>query len=68
MCCTLNTGYGETLSIAEEMAARDALRKFFGITLNQEPLPFNEDGHRLEIDHRKINASIKDYLTPSQLQ
>jgi large subunit ribosomal protein L44 len=40
---------GETLQIAEEMAARDALRKYFGLTDNRAGLKFGKDGHQLNI-------------------
>lgn len=41
---------GETLTIAEEMAARDALRKLFGLMDNDAPLKFGEEGHKLDLD------------------
>ena len=61
------SGYGETVNIAEEMAARDALRPLFGTTLNKSPLPFNKTP-RLMLDSNRVNISVKDYLSPSQLQ
>jgi large subunit ribosomal protein L44 len=35
-------GSGETLDIAEEMAARDGLRRLFGTTEEAAPLPFGQ--------------------------
>lgn len=40
---------GETVTIAEEMAARDALRRFFNITDRRAPLPFGQVGHKLQL-------------------
>ena len=40
---------GETLPIAEEMAARDALRKYFGLMDNSAALKFGEKGHQLNV-------------------
>ena len=40
---------GETLVIAEELAARDALRKYFGLMDNMAPLKFGGEGHALDI-------------------
>lgn len=40
---------GETVTIAEEMAARDALRRLFKITEHRDPLPFGLVGHKLKL-------------------
>jgi len=40
---------GETVTIAEEMAARDALRRLFKITERRDPLPFGLVGHKLKL-------------------
>ena len=40
---------GETVTIAEEMAARDALRRLFKITESRTPLPFGQVGHKLNL-------------------
>ncbi len=38
----LAKGSGETIDIAEEMAARDALRRLYGTGEESAPLPFGE--------------------------
>jgi len=40
---------GETVTIAEEMAARDALRRLFRITESRASLPFGQVGHKLQL-------------------
>ena len=40
---------GETVTIAEEMAARDALRRLFKITERRDALPFGLVGHKLTL-------------------
>ena len=40
---------GETVTIAEEMAARDALRRLFKVTERRNPLPFGLVGHKLKL-------------------
>jgi len=47
VCCI--AAPGETVTIAEEMAARDALRRFFNITDRRAPLPFGQVGHKLQL-------------------
>jgi large subunit ribosomal protein L44 len=39
---------GETTSIGEEMAARDALRRLWNITESRAPLPLGRQGHSLQ--------------------
>ena len=46
-CCVVAPG--ETVTIAEEMAARDALRRLFKITESRAPLPFGQVGHKLQL-------------------
>jgi len=36
------------VTIAEEMAARDALRRLYKITERRDPLPFGQVGHKLQ--------------------
>lgn len=40
---------GETVTIAEEMAARDALNRMFKITNSSTTLPFGKKGHVLQL-------------------
>jgi len=40
---------GETVTIAEEMAARDTLRRLFKISESRDPLPFGQAGHKLRL-------------------
>jgi len=47
----LAKGSGETVDIAEEMAARDALRRLYGTGEDAAPVPFGEKA-------RKYSASI----------
>ncbi len=42
----LSIGNGETLDVAEEMAARDALRRIYGTTDNSAPLPYGDKARR----------------------
>lgn len=42
----LSKGSGETLDIAEEMAARDALRRLYGTGEEAAPLPFGEKARK----------------------
>jgi len=37
------------VTIAEEMAARDALRRLFKITESRNPLPLGQVGHKLRL-------------------
>jgi len=46
-CCVVAPG--ETVTIAEEMAARDALRRLFKITESRAPLPFGQVVHKLQL-------------------
>ncbi|XP_076362788.1 mitochondrial ribosomal protein L44 [Tachypleus tridentatus] len=52
---------GETLTVAEEMAARDALSRIFGLTENHKPLPFGKQGHQLVINNNEKNYSLSDW-------
>ncbi len=65
MCLCLFAACGETATIAEEMAARDALSRVWGTTLGAAPLPFGEKGHRLQVDLTHVNPSLEDYKTDS---
>ncbi|XP_069136496.1 large ribosomal subunit protein mL44-like [Argopecten irradians] len=49
---------GETVSIAEDMAARDALKKLMNTQDSRSPMKFREEN--LQIDYNRKNASISD--------
>ncbi|XP_013790877.2 39S ribosomal protein L44, mitochondrial-like [Limulus polyphemus] len=53
---------GETLAIAEEMAARDALSRIFGLTENHKPLPFGKQGRQLIINNNENNSSLSNWM------
>ena len=50
----LSKGSGETLDVAEEMAARDALRRMFGTGEETAPIPMGEKA-------RKFSQIINGY-------
>ena len=50
------------MSIAEEMAARDALSKLMNIPLNAKPLQFGEKSENLNLDLNRKNQSVDDLL------
>ena len=52
---------GETVSIAEEMAARDALKNIFGTADNRPPLALGNAGRELHIapEYLQPNPSIQ---------
>jgi len=52
----LGSGPGETLDTAEEMAARDALKRMFRTTEKEAPLPFGNEGRKLDLE-RFLNRS-----------
>lgn len=54
----LGKGVGETLSFAEEMAAFDALRRFFHLTDAKEPIPLGHKAKTISFDHEKENISL----------
>ncbi|XP_033747725.1 39S ribosomal protein L44, mitochondrial-like [Pecten maximus] len=56
---------GETVLIAEEMAARDALKKFMNTQDNRSPLKFREAVENLQIDYERKNASISEIYAGS---
>ncbi|CAG0895410.1 unnamed protein product [Darwinula stevensoni] len=47
----IGQGPGESLEIAEEMAARDALRRLFHLEDSASPLPFGKQGQDLPVPH-----------------
>lgn len=52
---------GETATIAEEMAANDALRRLMGIEENATVMPFRTAEH-LKLDYDRINVQAQDIL------
>ena len=51
---------GESAEIAEEMAARDVLRRFFRTEPAHTPIPLGEDAHQLKLKGEP-NARAKDW-------
>ena len=49
----LSKGGGESLDIAEEMAARDALRRMYGTTEEAAPVPYGPQARKFS---EKINS------------
>ncbi|ELT88425.1 hypothetical protein CAPTEDRAFT_222168 [Capitella teleta] len=64
----IGKGFGESVPIAEEMAARDALRNVFGLKLNRPALPFGKEGRNLNLDLTKLNASMAQISSSPQQQ
>jgi large subunit ribosomal protein L44 len=56
----LAKGSGETIEIAEEMAARDALRRIYGTGEETAPLPYGERA-------RKYSSFINNIYTKISL-
>jgi hypothetical protein len=54
-------GYGESISIAVEMAAYDALKRLFHTTENMKPIPFTLDVGAMSDDKSKQNVSVNDW-------
>ena len=51
---------GETISIAEELAAKDALKNMMGSADNRPPLKMGEKAHTLKLDFDKKNMSVNE--------
>ncbi len=64
------SGPGETLSIAEEMAARDSLRNFWGTADDRQPLAFGEKGRTLDLEDwkKRTNGSLSLLCESDQSQ
>ena len=61
---TLNVlGYGESVSTAVEMAARDALKRLFCTTENMKPIPFTLDVSPMSDVEFRQNVSVKDWTS-----
>jgi len=59
---------GETVAIAQEMAARDCLRKYFGLTLSKSPLKFGAEAYDLPLDESKRNLTLGELTgAPAQI-
>ncbi|XP_055332956.1 39S ribosomal protein L44, mitochondrial-like [Paramacrobiotus metropolitanus] len=63
----IGESFGETLLIAEEMAARDALIRMFKTDLKQRPLLWGQAGRNLPLQHfyNVPNVSLSDWSTAS---
>jgi hypothetical protein len=54
-------GYGESISIAVEMAAHEALKRLFHTTENMKPIPFTMDVGAMSDDKSKQNVSLNEW-------
>ena len=46
------------MTIAEELAARDALNRLFGLTLDRQPFSFGDE--IIHVEQSKSNVSIRE--------
>lgn len=58
----LSKGSGETVEIAEEMAARDALRRIFGTGEETAPIPYGEKARKFS---QMINSIYEKFKNSS---
>ena len=56
-------GYGESVSTAAEMAARDALKRLFHTTENMKPIPFTLDVGAVSNAEFRKNVSLNDWTS-----
>ncbi len=56
-------GSGETVDIAEEMAARDGLRRLFGTTEEAAQLPFGDKARKYSL---VINSAYENLIKKDQ--
>lgn len=54
---------GESAVIAEEMAARDAIKNLLNTQDNRKPLVFGDKLREIELNYDKLNPSVKDLMT-----
>ena len=54
----LSKGSGETVEIAEEMAARDALRRIYGTEEEATPLPYGEKARKYSTIINSVYQSL----------
>lgn len=54
----ISKGSGETIEIAEEMAARDALRRIYGTGEEGAPLPYGDKARRYSSFIAKIYTNL----------
>jgi len=59
--CPHVLGYGESVSTAVEMAARDALKRLFHTTESMRPIPFTLDVGAVSNDKFRQNVSVNDW-------
>ena len=57
---------GETVSIAEEMAARDALSKLMNVSFSSKPLQWSGQSKDFKLSYERQNQSINDLLKDTQ--
>lgn len=58
---------GETVTIAEEMAAHDALQRMMGITESRMPLTFQADTQQMELNYDKENVQAEELIAKYEL-
>ena len=58
---------GETVTIAEEMAARDALQRMMGLAESRMPLSFKADTQKVELDYDKENIRAEELIRKYEL-
>ena len=56
----LSTAAGETIAIAEEMAAHDSLQRIMGVAESRRPLKFQSKADEMNIEYDKENVRIED--------
>lgn len=56
----LGRGYGETALIAEEMAAREVLKRIFGTDIRNAPPKFGQKGRNLQLSLHSKNLTIDE--------
>lgn len=54
---------GETAVIAEEMAARDAIKNLLNTSESRVPLLLGDKLRDLELDYNKVNRSVNDVMS-----
>lgn len=54
---------GESAVIAEEMAARNAIKNLLNTQDNRKPLVFGDKLRDIELNYDKLNPSVKDLMS-----
>ncbi|KAK3084831.1 hypothetical protein FSP39_019840 [Pinctada imbricata] len=60
----LGKSAGETVTIAEEMAARNALKNLMGTDDGRKPMKFDSDLSEIPLDFSRVNPSLKSLKLP----